>query len=309
MVGLASAACSSERPAARRQHDAQPARALIDAADPNATIAERLAVKPPVTPVPPPTVKPTKKGDCRTEYAPRPERDPNPMCRVAGGTFLMGDDKKKTTVGDFYIDQFEVTVGQAAVFINAQGTLWCGTEPCYQRMASTLLEKHDDGLWMPRPGAERLPISFSLSGARYYCEWAGKRLPDEAEWEYAARHDPRTGKDHRYAWGDRLEPRRSACHVDLCRDGFPDGLAPVGTFDGVGAYADGTSAWGLHDTVGNEEEFVEGCGPPIDCVAPCDPDPCPPLAKGLSVIDSDPSLARLTARLLGGYGGFRCARW
>jgi formylglycine-generating enzyme required for sulfatase activity len=307
------AACgrSSDGHAVKPRHDARPAAALIDATDPEATLAERLAAKNPVTPVPPPTIKPAGKGDCRTDYAPRPERDPNPMCRVEGGTFLMGDEKDATTVKDFYIDKFEVTVQQAAVFINAQGTLWCGTEPCYQQMTSTLLEKRDDGLWLPRPGAERLAIRFSLSGARYYCEWAGKRLPEEAEWEYAARHDPRTGKDYAYAWGDKWLPRHAACDEELCRDGFRDdyeAMAPVGTFDGTAGFGDGTSPWGLHDTVGNVPELVDGCGPSSECIG-CPDDPCLPLAKGLGLVGENARLARLTARAPLGHAGFRCARW
>ena len=45
----------------------------------------------PTLPPPAPTIRPG--GDCKTEYAPRPTRDPNPMCKVDGGTFEMGDPK------------------------------------------------------------------------------------------------------------------------------------------------------------------------------------------------------------------------
>src|SRR6266540_3055498 len=57
------------------------------AATPKATDAE------PTVPPPAPTVKPGGKGDCKVDYAPKPTRDPNPMCKVAGGTFMMGAAK------------------------------------------------------------------------------------------------------------------------------------------------------------------------------------------------------------------------
>src|SRR3990170_6696392 len=89
----------------------------------------------PKVPPPPPTVKPAGKGDCRTEYAPRPKRDPNPMCRVRGGNFQMGSPEGESdpdehpqhpvTVKDFYLDQFEVTWAQVAHFLNARGGNAC----------------------------------------------------------------------------------------------------------------------------------------------------------------------------------------
>src|SRR3569623_1955650 len=51
----------------------------------------------PTTPPPPPTIKPGGKGDCKTDYAPRPKRDPNPMCRLTGGTFTMTDSTPQLT--------------------------------------------------------------------------------------------------------------------------------------------------------------------------------------------------------------------
>ena len=65
---------------------------------------------------PPPTTKPNEKSDCKTDYAPRPKRDPNPMCKIDGGTFTMGDEREHIQVklSPYFLDEFEVTVAQVA---------------------------------------------------------------------------------------------------------------------------------------------------------------------------------------------------
>jgi formylglycine-generating enzyme required for sulfatase activity len=306
---IVTAACGSrgQDDAPERVRDAR--LAPVDAISRDASLEERLALLEPVVGPPAPTVKPGSKGDCRTEYAPRPNRDPNPMCAIDGGTFMMGDENGpagkpvKTDVASFYIDQFEVTVAQAAHFLNTHGN-WCGTVPCSQHAAFLVRE---EGKWKPETGRDRRPMQFDPEGARFYCAWVGKRLPTEAEWEYAGRHDPKTNRDYRFAWGDTWETARADCAEEVCADGFPPGNPPdVGTFDGSGGRKDGTSPWGVHDMVGSQEESVEGCGPGHLCKN-CrfvDAD-CPPLGKG-AVAWIEPEEAVLTRRLLA-RGGARCA--
>ena len=249
------------------------------------TRAERLpAAGEPTVPPPAPTLKRGGKGDCKVEYAPRPTRDPNPMCRIAGGSFMMGaapsdreaaDNERparKVRVSTFHLDQFEVTVAQVVHYLNAVKDNRCvdaSAGTCFQIGSSSPVVERG-GVFLARPGTDRLPMDHaSAEGAERYCAWVGKRLPSDAQWEYAARHDPKTGRDHRYPWGDRFEPKRANCNEDDCMDGFGR-LAPVGSFDGSGGRLDGTSPFGVHDLAGNGAEIVKDCmAPPVPCDDEC----------------------------------------
>jgi formylglycine-generating enzyme required for sulfatase activity len=102
----------------------------------------------------------------------------------------------------------------------------------------------------PRLAARDLPVTgVTWDEARAYCEFAGGRLPTEAEWERAARGDRR----HRFPWG-RLYNSSLANH----------GRSPTGPSaeDGhllaapVGSYPDGASPYGLLDMAGNAWEWT-----------------------------------------------------
>jgi formylglycine-generating enzyme required for sulfatase activity len=162
---------------------------------------------------------------------PAPPVPPAGMAFVPSGDFLMGSDDGDSiskpphfvTVAPFFMDVTEVTNGQYAEFVNATGQV---PPPSWK-----------DGVY---PEAE---ANFPVTGitwyeAAEYAAWKGKRLPTEAEWEFAARGT----EGRRFPWGDEWDPAMANV------GGGSKGLRPVGQ--------GGVSPFGMYDMAGNAWEWT-----------------------------------------------------
>jgi len=142
----------------------------------------------------------------------------------------------------FYMDRTPVTNAVFAEFLAATG---------YAPADRSNFLKHWAGGKPPAGLADHPVVWVSLDDVRAYAAWAGKRLPTEAEWQYAAQ-----GPDGRtYPWGPKMEPGR--CNTKLGRTtavtAFPAGASPFGVLDLVGnvwqivndVYDDGVYRFGI----------------------------------------------------------------
>lgn len=143
----------------------------------------------------------------------------------------------QVVVDEFWIDKYEVSNAQFALCVQAGA---CET-PYYQRSV-TRTEYYADPEFSDYPR-----VAVSWFEAQEYCNWAGGRLPSEAEWVRAAR-----GEDQRvYPWGDELPNCNLANTLDE-----NTGHMCVGDTASVGSYPLGASPFGVMDLAGNAWEWM-----------------------------------------------------
>ncbi|MEK9628883.1 MAG: SUMF1/EgtB/PvdO family nonheme iron enzyme [Nitrospinota bacterium] len=176
---------------------------------------------------------------------------PPGMALIPSGFFKMGSNdgledegpEHRVFLDSFYIDKFEVSAKEFSDFLNTNNN----RKGYYlDNKFGTLIY---DGKFSPRPGLENFPINnVSWQAAKKYCEWKGRRLPSEAEWEKAARGT----NANLYPWGNHPpSPDLARYHQTWSDEIKHKVLVPVDALEG------GKSEYGLYNMSGNVKEWVD----------------------------------------------------
>jgi sulfatase modifying factor 1 len=228
------------------------------------------------------------------------------MVSIPGGTFRMGSERfypeerpvREVAVDAFWMDRGPVPVSDFRRFVEATGYVtvaerpldpadFPGADPADLVPGSLVFRKTNGPVelrdvlqwWAYEPGVtwrdapEDHPVTHvAFEDAETFATWAGKQLPTEAEWEFAARGGL---EDVDFAWGDEHSPGgRPMANTwqgefpwqNLLEDGY-EGTSPVGAFPPNG--------YGLLDVTGNVWEWTSdffGAQPPEQaCCVPHQP--------------------------------------
>ncbi|MCL2117830.1 MAG: formylglycine-generating enzyme family protein [Planctomycetaceae bacterium] len=195
-----------------------------------------------------------------------------PMVSLPGWTFRMGDDRgslldqrpaHQVVIAPFQLDKYQVTNHQFQLFVDATGYKTTAEQQGWAyvfdfdarewvKMNGAFWRKPDGKTLLDETLLDHPVTQVSWNDAHAFCQWAGKRLPTEAEWEYAA-HGGLV--DNAYPWGEhRLKDGKLMANDwqgwfprdNTCDDGFLL-TSPTGSFP--------ANPFGLHDMAGNVWEW------------------------------------------------------
>ena len=192
----------------------------------------------------------------------RPQ-DQMTMVYVSTGSFSMGSREEASdelpvhdvTLDGFWIDRTEVNNLHFAVFLNTMGNQEEGGVTWFDTGdEDAKIDERNGEFAAWSETADHPVVEVSWYGAAAYCEWAGGKLPTEAQWEYAAR-----GPDGlAFPWGEDFDGEKANycdknCDFDWKDEDYDDRngeTAPVGSYPG------GASRAGALDMAGNVWEWV-----------------------------------------------------
>ncbi|MEP3655506.1 MAG: formylglycine-generating enzyme family protein [Litorimonas sp.] len=201
---------------------------------------------------------------------------------IQAGTYQMGSERdypeerptRELTMGPFDIDVTEVTNAQFAEFVEQTAYVTSAEQiqpgfetsgaavftppdvknPSWWRFVEGANWRHPDGPESSIEGRGAEPVvQVSQADAKAYAEWAGRALPSEAQWEYAAK----AGSYTRYVWGeartiDGVEQANTWQGAFPIQNTQDDGYlqrSPVGCYP--------PNSFGLHDMIGNVWEWTD----------------------------------------------------
>ena len=328
-------ATATLRPAPTASPSPEPATAT---SPPTSTVTPSPTTAPSPTTVPSPTASSTPSIGS-TQVSPR---DGMTLHYVPAGAFTMGSnagDKDEqplheVTLTAFWIDQTEVTNAMFKKFVDETGyrsdAEKVGAGYVFDSLTNSWPATDGANWQQPRgPGgnlnglADHPVVQVTWNDARAYCEWAGRRLPTEAEWEKAARGIlTGTGEVRTYPWGNQAVAGNLLNFADR---NLNVGWADKNVNDGyqytapVGHYPDGASPSGALDMAGNVWEWVADWYSETYYANSPNRDPAGPTTGNVHVIrgggwNDGAANVRAADRYglksdgLGENGGFRCAR-
>lgn len=206
-------------------------------------------------------------------------KDGAPMVLIPAGEFWMGSPdgegrehehpRHKVSLSAFYLDKYEVTNRLFQQFFQQTGYRTTAEQEGNARALTSAGKREEvsGAHWLKPEGSETVFVSnreehpvvyVSWEDVQAYCSRTGKRLPTEAEFEYATR----AGTETKYWWGNGNPGSRLVANIGdesakrqysdwIIMTEYDDGYvrtAPVGSFD--------ANPFGLHDTIGNVREWT-----------------------------------------------------